>query len=142
MNIDRSVVQAALEALELEATSPPLPETGRALELLRAALAAPESAEPAPAKPVARIHDDGHWTHKPGKDPLGRFNGKAYLDVYATPPAPAQVPLTEAQLAAAVLADKTLRYYFAINGGAGPVSAKGFKVFRAVERAHGIGGNP
>ena len=53
--------------------------------------------------------------------------------LYTAPPAPA--PLTDEQLTKAVLADETLRYYFAINGGTGPVSAKGFKVFRAVERA-------
>ena len=68
--------------------------------------------------------------------------GPAYATVLPVdaPPAPALVPLTEAQLTAAVLADETLRYYFALNGGAGPVSNKGVKVFRAVERAHGIGG--
>lgn len=57
------------------------------------------------------------------------------------PTAPVQaVPLTEGQLTAAVLADETLRHYFALNGGVGPVSAKGVKVVRAVERAHGITG--
>jgi len=33
-----------------------------------------------------------------------------------------------------------LRYHFGCNGGAGPVSQKGIKIIRAVERAHGIGG--
>ena len=44
-------------------------------------------------------------------------------------------PLTASQLMAAVMADETLRYYFALNGGAGPVSEKGVKIFRAVESA-------
>lgn len=32
----------------------------------------------------------------------------------------------------AILADETLRYYFGLNGGTGPVSEKGWKIIRAV----------
>lgn len=33
-----------------------------------------------------------------------------------------------------MLADELLRYNFALNGGAGPISSKGIAIFRAVER--------
>ena len=46
-----------------------------------------------------------------------------------------RTPLTDEQLTSAVLEDKTLRYYFALNGGAGPVSEKGVRIFRAIEKA-------
>ena len=39
---DREVMKMALEALELEATSPPIAETAAALAALRAALAEPD----------------------------------------------------------------------------------------------------
>lgn len=35
----------------------------------------------------------------------------------------------------AIMSNSVLRYYFALNGGAGPVSAKGYKIFRAIELA-------
>ena len=38
----RKAAQQALEALEMEATSPPIPETAAAITALRAALAQPE----------------------------------------------------------------------------------------------------
>ena len=38
----RKAAEAALEALEMEATSPPITETGAAIEALRAALAQPD----------------------------------------------------------------------------------------------------
>ncbi len=47
----------------------------------------------------------------------------------------APAALSDKQLTAAVLADETLQYHFALNGGAGPVSKKGVKIFRAIERA-------
>ena len=50
-------------------------------------------AAPAPVaqgEPVATLHTDGHWTHPPGRDPLGQFSGKAKLDVYAAPAPVAQ----------------------------------------------------
>ena len=47
MNDLRKAAQQALEALEMEATSPPIPETAAAINALRAALAHPEPLEPA-----------------------------------------------------------------------------------------------
>ena len=47
---------------------------------------------------------------------------------------PQRKPLTDKQ----ILADETLRYYFGLNGGAGPVSKQGRKVVDAIEAAHGI----
>jgi hypothetical protein len=49
---------------------------------------------------------------------------------------PQRKPLTDEE----ILLDEVLRYHFGCNGGAGPVSQNGIKVIRAVERAHGIGG--
>ena len=49
---------------------------------------------------------------------------------------PERKPLTDEE----ILLDEVLRYHFGCNGGAGPVSQKGIKIIRAVERAHGIGG--
>lgn len=36
-------------------------------------------------EPVAMLHDDGYWTHPPGRDPLDRFSGKVRMEVYAAP---------------------------------------------------------
>lgn len=47
---------------------------------------------------------------------------------------PQRKPLTDKQ----ILADKTLRYYFGQNGGAGPVSKQGRKVVDAIEALHDI----
>ena len=49
---------------------------------------------------------------------------------------PQSKPLTDKQ----ILADETLRYYFGLNGGAGPVSKQGRKIVNAIEAAHGIKG--
>lgn len=43
------------------------------------------------------------------------------------------VPLTDAD----ILADETLQYHFGLNGGAGPVSKKGWKIINAVARIVG-----
>jgi hypothetical protein len=50
----------------------------------------------------------------------------------ATPPQ--RKPLTDEQ----ILADETLRYYFGLNGGAGPVSKQGRKIVNAIEAFHNI----
>jgi hypothetical protein len=49
---------------------------------------------------------------------------------------PQRKPLTDKQ----ILADETLRYYFGLNGGAGPVSKQGRRIVNAIEAAHGIKG--
>lgn len=64
--------------------------------VLRELHAHPAPAEPTAAcveamremsEPVATLHDDGHWTHPRGRDPLDQFSGRRSLDVYAAPPA-------------------------------------------------------
>ena len=52
-----------------------------------------------------------------------------------TAPAPRK-PLTDEQ----IMSIDVLRYHFALNGGAGPISKKGKEIIEAIERAHGIGG--
>lgn len=42
-------------------------------------------------EPIAKIHDDGYWTHAPGKDPLDQYSGKSQMEVFASP-MPASVP--------------------------------------------------
>jgi hypothetical protein len=56
------------------------------------------------------------------------------IPLYTHPPQ--RKPLTDEE----ILLDEVLRYHFGCNGGAGPVSQKGIKIIRAIERAHGIGG--
>lgn len=52
--------------------------------------------------------------------------------LYTTPSQ--RKPLTNKQ----ILADETLRYYFGLNGGAGPVSKQGRKIVNAIEALHNI----
>ena len=54
------------------------------------------------------------------------------VPLYTTPPQ--RKPLTDKQ----ILADETLRYYFGLNGGAGPVSKQGRKIVNAIEALHNI----
>jgi hypothetical protein len=49
--------------------------------------------------------------------------------LYTTPPQRTWVGLTDEE----ILSDDTLRYYYGMNGGAGPVSQKGKKVIAAIE---------
>ena len=65
-------------------------------------------------------------------NPTDIQEGQRALPLYTTPPK--RQPLTDKQ----ILADKTLRYYFGQNGGAGPVSKQGRRVVDAIEAAHGI----
>jgi len=44
-------------------------------------------------------------------------------------------PMTEKD----ALADKTLRYYFGLNSGKGPISEKGLRIIHAIEAHHDIG---
>jgi hypothetical protein len=119
MNL-REAAQQALEALEKY-------DRVSALEFLRTALAEPEQ------KPVACVTGAyaGHFTVVPTNPALVLTTGMA---LYTHPPQ--RKPLTDEE----ILLDEVLRYYFGCNGGAGPVSQKGVKIIRAVERAHGIGG--
>ena len=56
------------------------------------------------------------------------------IPLYTTPPQ--RKPLTDEE----ILADETLRYYFGLNGGAGPVSKQGRRIVNAIEASHGIKG--
>jgi hypothetical protein len=102
---------------------------------------------------------------QPEQEPVGRFakftdgiwrevtDGSAGVPLYTAPPPcttcealartvmldqtshdTQRKPLTDKQ----ILADKTLRYYFGQNGGAGPVSKQGRKVVNAIEALHEI----
>ena len=51
-----------------------------------------------------------------------------------TAPTPRK-PLSDEQ----IMSIDVLRYHFALNGGAGPISKKGKEIIDAIERAHGIG---
>ena len=52
-----------------------------------------------------------------------------HYDVYVSPSQRTWVGLTEEE----ILSDDILRYYYGMNGGAGPVSQKGKKVVAAIE---------
>ena len=58
----------------------------------------------------------------------------AWHDGYASAKAERK-PLTKEQ----IMSIDVLRYHFALNGGAGPISKKGKEIIDAIERAHGIG---
>jgi hypothetical protein len=120
----RTAAQQALEALEERYVGA---LRDKAMDALRTALAEPEQ------EPVACVTGAyaGHFTVVPTNPALVLTTGMA---LYTHPPQ--RKPLTDEE----ILLDEVLRYYFGCNGGAGPVSQKGVKIIRAVERAHGIGG--
>lgn len=136
-----SAARAAMDALDdarhhMSASGAPTLMQIAAQQAIRAALAAAE-AQPTDAY--------SHLAEALGCDPMDSHDARigraltARLALEAQPAATALTQLSDAALEAAVLADETLRHYFALNGGSGPVSSKGVKVFRAIERAHGIG---
>lgn len=51
-----------------------------------------------------------------------------FIPLYTAPPTKEWVGLTNKE----ILADDVLRYHFALNGGAGPISKKGLAVIAAV----------
>ncbi len=61
-------------------------------------------------------------------DPLRLLVGDVVLALRQTPQR-TWVGLTDEE----ILSDDTLRYYYGMNGGAGPVSQKGKKVIAAIE---------
>jgi hypothetical protein len=132
MNL-REAAQQALEALE-EAHPKPYNEDVRAhyeaITALRTALAEPEQ-EPVALETVYETII--HWDEGGGKRSR-RELARRIVALYTHPPQ--RKPLTDEE----ILSDEVLRYYFGCNGGAGPVSQKGVKIIRAVERAHKIGG--
>lgn len=90
-----------------------------AAEALRAALAQPE--------PVAVWElQEGGWDTIADRDwmeslPVG-------TKLYTAPPQREWIGLTDEE----ILADEVLRYHFALNGGAGPISKKGRAIIAAV----------
>jgi hypothetical protein len=139
---DMSLREAAQQALEaLERGRPQIigvlvkQDQDAAITALRTALAEPEQ------EPVAwgvfedrNLHDPC-FTRKDAEE-LARLKGThAVVQPLYTHP-PQRKPLTDEE----ILLDEVLRYHFGCNGGAGPVSQKGIKIIRAIERAHGIGG--
>tara|TARA_R110002126_G_scaffold130997_1_gene274649 strand:- start:535 stop:930 length:396 start_codon:yes stop_codon:yes gene_type:complete len=125
---DRELMQQALDALE-EAwyhvgTFQP---TEKAIELYDEARAALNERLAQPEQePIITKDGEGMLLHG------GWHSLSDGTKLYADPPQ--RKPLTDKQ----ILADKTLRYYFGQNGGAGPVSKQGRKVVDAIEAAHGI----
>ena len=141
---DRALMQQALEALELEATRTPIPETAAAMAALRARLAEIDAvevaafygaqdrarlAEPEP-EPVA-IHQfrkrgcidwfDGHPDHTDGRGPY------VSRTLYTAPPT--RRPLTDSE--ADALAHEMVKGGKSVQW-----------LVRAIERAHNItGGN-
>jgi hypothetical protein len=71
MTTDRKLMQMALEALELEATRTPIPETAAAIEALRARLAEPEP------EPVAALK----WLPAPIKTEWGEGMVNADVEI-------------------------------------------------------------
>ena len=61
-------------------------------------------------------------------------NGRKHITNEPQLHPPQRKPLTDEQ----IMANDVLRYHFALNGGAGPISKKGRKVIDAIEAAHGI----
>lgn len=49
---------------------------------------------------------------------------------------PQRKPLTDEE----IMSNDVLRYHFALNGGAGPISKQGRRIIDAIEAAHGIKG--
>lgn len=47
------------------------------------------------AEPVATIHNDGYWTHEPGKDPFDRFGPNAKSTRIQVYTAPARTAVTD-----------------------------------------------
>ncbi len=79
-------------------------------------------------------HGLGRYIGKPSQLADAFRQGVAWALANTPPaqPAPAQHPwvgLTDAE----ILADDTLRHYFGLNGGAGPVSDKGKKIIALIE---------
>ena len=87
-------------------------------------------------EPIATIHDDGYWTHKPGRDPLDRFSGRARLDVYEHP-----APQPKPQPDAVALTDERLdAIYLEVVGPRGGKLSRAYA--RAVLAAHAAKGKP
>ena len=139
---DRDLMQQALEALEIAEVDGNC--CYEATELLRTRLAQPEQEPvtlphqmtPEMMKKVQMFSELGAYAAENWAGAYDTFQEFWQVAISALPAAPQRKPLTDKQ----ILADKTLRYYFGQNGGAGPVSKQGRRVVDAIEAAHGIKG--
>jgi hypothetical protein len=98
-----------------------------AIAAIKEALAQPEQ------EPVATLDDLEQEIYENTRQFVSRDVMEWMLKRYYTTP-PQRKPLTDKQ----ILADETLRYYFGLNGGAGPVSKQGRKIVNAIEAFHNI----
>ena len=110
-------------------------ECNEAITSLRQAIAEAEKQEPY-AYTYLGIKNDGsqhgpHLCWKPEyMDVMSHSKGAIAVPLYTAPqPQREWVGLTDEE----ILSDDTLRYYYGMNGGAGPVSQKGKKVIAAIE---------
>jgi len=138
---DKEVMQMALDAFETHAKQYPHMVKGYtvdAAQALRVALAQPE--------PVAMKFQTYKQTPPRGgelkpinsallpwvydQDPSSGNTASMWVTPVATlPPQREWVGLTDEE----ILADDVLRYHFALNGGAGPISKKGKAIIEAIE---------
>ena len=124
----RKAAQQALEALEMEATSPPIPETAAAITALRAALAQPEQ-EPVAWGIVASNTGKVCQVELDREYVLGH-NPAHVVPLYTAPSQ--RKPLTEAVI---VITLRDAGYSIITN----QETETAVRVFRIAERAHGIG---
>ena len=122
-------LKLALEALKQIDEAMPFPVAKLAQAIIKEVLAQPEQ------EPVAWqfMKGSNFRKHRPDDfDDLASDGLPYWKPLYTTPPQ--RKPLTDKQ----ILADETLRYYFGLNGGAGPVSKQGRKIVNAIEALHNI----
>ena len=139
----RKAAEAALEALEMEATSPPIPETAAAITALRAALAQPEPESDLRKAAQQMVVAMESYPHSMTESPEGCWNYTRDLALDALRAALAQpeqlmvggddLPTLTKWTPSKPLAGEKLEamYEDYVTHG---------DIVRAVEKAHGIGG--
>lgn len=134
---DRELLQQALDMLDdinqcsLPPTGIPLPaEIDEVMEALRARLAQPESELEYwnAVEGWVKIDEVRQHFDTAGCGTIYKTAGEDRVPLYAAPPQREWVSLTDKE----ILADDVLRYHFALNGGAGPISKKGRAIIAAV----------
>ena len=150
---DRKVMQQALEALEYLAARPDY-ETGKAITALRARLAEPQTCKPGlqveGAEPVAWMLalPDGRLERMSvtsfddeAEEMLARsIAGCAMVPLYTAPPQ--RKPLTDEEILEAVGWERAEMYMKLMpNFPVEEAKKETIKNARAIERAHGIGGD-
>jgi hypothetical protein len=130
---DKEAMAMALDALETEVSidwtnndefNASAEKMHEAIAALKARLAQPEQ------EPVPTLEDLEQEIYQNTRNFISRDVMEWMLRRYYThPPQRTWVGLTDEE----ILSDDTLRYYYGMNGGAGPVSQKGKKVIAAIE---------